>query len=435
MKKIFLMMFIISCFISCDTSLKTGSIYGIVTIEETAEPMRATGVELYHYGSLLLKTVTYDDGHYEFENLATGEYELKVTATGYEDASYDVIVEAGRAARADMQLKQTKTYMTVRTLDLTIIINKASFSGDYTGRASGYNNTTTKATEAGFIYSISQNNIINGTKVTASFVNHVTNGSNYEGYYGSGTFEADVNDLSAGTYYVMAYTKNDYGIEYGDIKSFEISGLPVVKTLGASNYTETTATLNGCIDYSGDPAFTERGFVYSAFFSNPTIDDPATATSKVIVTGTSKEFGANIAGLTASTHYYVRAYASNEKGTSYGASLKFPDNNYIELPSEGLMIHKSDISSGSTWEDADDLCKSSLIGGFSDWRLPTTGEWQLIYSSIIAGTISNIISQDYYWTSTNDYSDRYYVYYFYNNSIRSRDINTKNRVRCVRTLK
>ena len=45
---------------------KLGSIYGVVTELSTAEPMRAMGVELYKSNKLLLKTVTFDDGHFEF---------------------------------------------------------------------------------------------------------------------------------------------------------------------------------------------------------------------------------------------------------------------------------------------------------------------------------------------------------------------------------
>lgn len=59
---------------SCDENEeeRMGSIYGVVTDKTTIEPMRGTGVELHAsanegYGySLLTRTVTYDDGHYEF---------------------------------------------------------------------------------------------------------------------------------------------------------------------------------------------------------------------------------------------------------------------------------------------------------------------------------------------------------------------------------
>ncbi|MDE6865211.1 MAG: hypothetical protein K2I97_03165, partial [Alistipes sp.] len=59
---------LVLCFCCCSTEksdeqpIATGGIYGVITIKSTAELMRATGVDLYQNNTLLLKTVTYDDG-------------------------------------------------------------------------------------------------------------------------------------------------------------------------------------------------------------------------------------------------------------------------------------------------------------------------------------------------------------------------------------
>ena len=82
-----------------------GSIYGIVTELGTSEPMKAIGVELYKGGNLLLKTVTYDDGHFEFKDLTPENYVVKVVGKEYESAEKAVTVEAGRQARIDLQLR------------------------------------------------------------------------------------------------------------------------------------------------------------------------------------------------------------------------------------------------------------------------------------------------------------------------------------------
>lgn len=318
MKKLglLLMSIIAMGFMSCtsdeSTEVSTGSIYGVVTVKETAEPMRATGVELYYDGSLLLKTVTYDDGHYEFENLMEGEYVLNVVASGYEDATYSVFVEAGRTARADMQLVRLDTRMTVTTLSATDVgVNKATLNGKYNSV-----NSTYIPSEAGFVYSTSTSPRYDGTAVTSSL---------------QSTFNYTLNNLKKGKYYYQAYAKNKIGTEYGDVMTFEISGQPLVSTLEAINITETTATLNGVIEYEGDPVYTERGFVYSSSFPNPTIDDPATATTKVVVPGNSKEFSANIAGLTDNTIYYVRAYVTNSDDTFYGDAIEFSHSDYATL--------------------------------------------------------------------------------------------------------
>jgi len=436
MKKI-LMILIVLAFCSCAKSVEdefeatTGNIYGVVTVKETAEPMRATGVELYHLGSLLLKTVTYDDGHYEFENLSPGDYILTVVASGYANESYKVTVEAGRTARADMQLEKANTYMTVRTLDIIVVGNKVSIKGEYTGRQAG-RNTTTKADEAGFLYATQQENITNGTRVTASFEEHNSFGSDSRGYYGKGTFKTDINNLSVGTYYVVAYTKNDYGTEFGEVKTFEIDGAPVVRTLAVTNTNMSTnsATLNGIVEYSGSPAYSERGFVYSSSFPNPTINDPDSATKKVSVSGSSSEFSANIAGLAAYTTYYVRAYITNSEATSYGESIEFTLGDYIPLSNEGMMVQRADISAGASFDDAQLLCKASDVGGFSDWRVPTIGECRALYSHKTALGLKD----DWYWTS--EYDGRYYGYNFTdgNDSFVYNGYGTY-RVRCVRTLK
>lgn len=153
-------------FISCikGESTATGNIYGIVTVKETAEPMRATGVELYHYGSLLLRTVTYDDGHYEFDDLSAGEYELKVVASGYVDVSYSVIVESGRTARADLQLERLNTYLVVRTLAATEVNeDKVTLNGSYSYQYNGY-----QPNEVGFTYSTAPSPNNGGTTITSS---------------------------------------------------------------------------------------------------------------------------------------------------------------------------------------------------------------------------------------------------------------------------
>lgn len=122
MKKLLIwaMMLTSIIFVSCTKSEegdedKLGSIYGIVTELGTAEPMKAVGVELYKKGAsssrdaLLLKTVTFDDGHFEFKDLTPEHYQVKVVADGYEQTEEGyVVVEAGRQARIDLQIKNTE---------------------------------------------------------------------------------------------------------------------------------------------------------------------------------------------------------------------------------------------------------------------------------------------------------------------------------------
>jgi uncharacterized protein (DUF2141 family) len=436
MKKIIYFLVIISLFVGCETEggdesgdEKTesifGSIYGVVTDKTTAEPMRATGVELYveevHYPSntysLLTRTVTYDDGHYEFKELKAGNYKLTVMADGYETVNYKVVVEENRVAKGDMQLDKLKTNMTVRTLDIT----------DINGNSATLNGSVSYATyyspnERGFVYATHSDPINGGTKVTASsdFVTTITN-------------------LSKATYYVQAYATNDNGTEYGEERNFQVTGMPSVTTLAATNVAATTATLNGMIDYQGDPPYTERGFVYSNSFQNPTIEDDANSTTKRTVSGTSVDFSANVSGLTTEKTYYVRAYITNPNGTVYGESVSFKatSKDYIVLSSYGIAVQLTDISSGTDCGSAKSICGASRVGGYSDWRLPTIGELSILYTNKTEiGGFKATTNGSKYWSSTvyDSYNGRYYYYNFYNGSqTYAYNFNTYN-VRAVRTL-
>lgn len=413
-----------------EVGLENGSIYGIVTV--TGEPLKGMGVSLFSYKSLLLKTVTYDDGHYEFPDLKPGEYTIIVEAEGYETFSTSVVVESGRQARADMQLKIVKTYMNVVTYEAVVTGNTALLKGNYS-YSSGY-----RPDDFGFYYSTSTP-VSNGTKVKSNENERISSSSDY-----SYDFKVNISDLSPGTYYVQAYAKNYKGTAFGDIRTFSVSGDPYAKTLAATNITQSAATLNGEIVFAGDPAYTERGFVYSSTFSNPTIDDPASSTTKRIVSGTSTLFSANVDGLTENAVYHVRAYVKNANSTVYGESVEFspkdPNLNVISIPSLGLMIQKYDISSGANWNDAKTLCQNSTVGGYTDWRVPTVGELRSLYDyGVSVNWNENLVGvfmrtgNAYYWSST--ISNYYYsVDMSSGSSFNSSNGSGTCRVRAVRNL-
>lgn len=391
-----------------------GSIYGIVTELGTAEPMKAVGVELYRYSELLLKTVTFDDGHFEFKNLERGSYQVKVVAEGYDQTEEGkVTVEAGRQARIDLQVKKQETGMVVRTTDAIVKGISVTLNGECN------DDYVPDANEFGFVYS-KDPKVSNGTKVAGI------------GY--SSKFTATVYNLSSGTYYVKAYARNSRGTTFGDVLEFTITGYPSVSTLAASNISETAATLNGHIDYVGDPAYTERGFVYSSTFANPTVEDSESATTKVKVSGSSEDFSANVAGLTKNKTYYVRAYVSNSQGTWYGESISFSTDLSAYVVIEGLAVQKQDLGSGS-WSTAMSMCQASRVGGFSDWRLPTIAELAILYTH--RGEIGGFKNY-YYWSATFfDSNDRYPFFYDFSDGTQEHFYTTGQNyyVRAVRTVK
>lgn len=406
---------------------ENGSIYGIVTV--TGEPLKGIGVSLFSGNSLLLKTVTYDDGHYEFSELKPGRYTLTVEAEGYEKFTTSIVVESGRQARVDMQLTLVNTHMQVITNEAIVTGNTALLKGNHTGY------TPYTPNEFGFYYSTSTP-ASSGTQIKTNDEEHNSTTGGYD-------FKVSVPNLSPGTYYVQAYAKNSYGTTFGDVKTFSVSSDPYAKTLDATNVTQNTATLNGEIVFAGTPAYTERGFVYSSSFSNPTVDDPATSTTKRVVPGSSTSFSANIDGLTKNITYHVRAYVTNVNGTVYGESVEFTttDPQIISIPSLGLMIQKYDISSDSPWETANTLCENSTTGDFTDWRLPTVSELQSLYSYAESvnwnvnrvGDFTHTIEYSGYWSST-PYDDYHFVVWMIDGSMDYRSNSVGFHVRAVRTL-
>lgn len=137
----------------------------------------------------------------------------------------------------------------------------------------------------------------------------------------TGHFYHSMTGLSSGTHYhVRAYATNPDGTVYGADLEFDtlIEGAPQVTTQSVTNIQATEATGNGTIISIGDSAVTQHGVCWSTL-ANPTISDSHT-TDGVADVGT---FVSHLESLAAETEYYVRAYATNTQGTSYGNNVQF----------------------------------------------------------------------------------------------------------------
>ena len=92
-----------------------------------------------------------------------------------------------------------------------------------------------------------------------------------------------------------------------------------LNVLPVTDIKSSYAVLHGEILAEGTPKYTERGFVYSES-SMPTL---GSCIQKITSTLTdSKTYSATVAGLTKGKTYYVRAYAINSEGISYGEVLE-----------------------------------------------------------------------------------------------------------------
>jgi len=93
--------------------------------------------------------------------------------------------------------------------------------------------------------------------------------------------------------------------------------LATLTTTAASSITDISAVSGGNITNDGGTLITQRGICYS---TNPS---PTTANTVIISGSGTGSFTSNLTGLSASTTYYVRAYATNSAGTAYGNEVSF----------------------------------------------------------------------------------------------------------------
>jgi hypothetical protein len=135
---------------------------------------------------------------------------------------------------------------------------------------------------------------------------------------GKGSFNDSITGLSPNlVYYVRAYATNSIGTSYSSQVSFTTStSSPVLTTQVLSAITASTAISGGTITSNGGVTITAVGVCW-ATTQNPTITNSKTRDD------ISNEFYSYLTELMPTTTYYVRAYATNSLGTSYGAQFSF----------------------------------------------------------------------------------------------------------------
>ena len=171
------------------------------------------------------------------------------------------------------------------------------------------------------------------TEPTVAFSSKTTDGG------GTGSFTSSINSLIPGQlYYVRAYATNSAGTAYGAELTLTADGLlPTMSTTSISLLTSTTLSTGGNISYDGGSSITARGVVWG-IASAPTVL-LSTKTTDGTGTGT---FVSSLTNLTPSTTYYLRSYATNNKGTGYGNEIIFT------TPANLAVLTTIDISDNTT---------------------------------------------------------------------------------------
>lgn len=166
--------------------------------------------------------------------------------------------------------------------------------------------------------------------------NPTASGSHLNSGTGTGSYSIAISNLEVGkTYYVRAYAKNSNGTAYGEELEFVTGDAvkPTVTTAEVTNIDWRTATGGGEVTDDGDATVTERGICWSTSHNPEVSGDHASNGTGI------GSYTVNMTGLTAGTVYYVRAYAKNMAGLSYGNEVSF---NTLDVVAP--MVNTLDIS-------------------------------------------------------------------------------------------
>jgi hypothetical protein len=262
-----------------------------------------------------------------------------------------------------------------------------------------------------------------------------------DGGAGVGAFPATVTGLGGCgvTWYVRAFATNATGTGYGNQVSVSTGLLPTVATAAVTALTTTGATSGGDVTDDGGCPITARGVAYG-WSPGPV----ATGTRTADGTGAGP-FTSSVTGLYSNRTHYVRAYATNLVGTTYGAELVFttlePATPYLGqryaggvvfhvdgTGLHGLVIATGDLyapwgcegtsvptstglgggptntaaivascaQAGTAARLADDLVRD----GYSDWFLPSRDELSLAVTNLALQGLGGFAAWERYWTST-----------------------------------
>lgn len=174
-----------------------------------------------------------------------------------------------------------------------------------------------------------------------------------------------------------------------DCKKEEPAKLAVVSTTTVTNITQTTASAGGTVTDNGGAEITDIGVCWNTS-PNPTISS-------------NKSSIGIITGLTANTTYYLRAYATNRAGTSYGNEVTFKTDNIIIATTGPILTttavtsitFTSAVSGGTITNDGgEDIAYRGVCWSTSQFHLPTIEDTKTTDGTTMGYFTSNLMGLD-----------------------------------------
>ncbi|MDE6439678.1 MAG: DUF1566 domain-containing protein, partial [Bacteroidales bacterium] len=331
---------------------------------------------------------------YSFDDVKAGEYLLRVEVPGYKRTEYRVVVESGRSARADMQVKPRGEGDEDEYDEGDVYVIKAEnlmvqkedlgaedwVTADATCKASrlgGYTDWRLPTKEE-LMLLYANRNLIGG------FQNAWWYWSSTE--YGESHCSVNFSNGEWAAYAKICRIRAVRTIKTEPEEPEEPEDpyvtLPVVnlmvqkEDLGLGYWTTADAMCKASTlaDYTDWrlPTKEELMILY---------------TNRNLIGGFQKANYWSSTRYSESSYYYWYVNFSDGAMNTYNGSCRIravryinpptpeePEMSYVTIPELNLMVQTADMSGEFTWGQARVVCTQSTVGGYTDWRLPTGEE-------------------------------------------------------------
>jgi hypothetical protein len=178
-------------------------------------------------------------------------------------------------------------------------------------------------------------------------------------------FGKNITTLAEGTtYYVRAYAVNAMGTAYGEEVRFSTLAVtaPTLANVSVTGVSISGATASSSITNNGNADVIDAGLCWSES-PYPTIYDDK------ISYGTGAAFSVDITGLKSGTIYYVRAYATNSKGTGYSADASFTTEDPQNMHYYVSAIKGDNANNGRSWATAKKTISAAVTAATSGYQI------------------------------------------------------------------